>query len=78
LLRRQAHADPVQSWLFDSTLRLARQGGALHKTVAGSAESAYFALSGWRGPASEKATGAYGGVLADAGKYHPVTAETDH
>jgi hypothetical protein len=29
--------------IFDSTVKAARQGGALHKTVARPAESAYFA-----------------------------------
>jgi len=40
MLRRRTHAVPVLSRVFDSTVKAARQGGALHKTVARAAENA--------------------------------------
>ena len=46
MLRRQTHADHVLSGYFDSPVKPARQGGALHKTVARHPENAYF----WLGP----------------------------
>jgi polyhydroxyalkanoate synthesis repressor PhaR len=69
MLRRQNHADHVLSGFFDSPVKPARQGGALHKTVAQQFENAYF-RPGW-GSRGKPAQGSDGASMAKSDE--PIT-----